>query len=125
MKKPPINAPFTGFIDEGMEFNGDIIAKSPLRIDGKVKGKLHSSSSIIVGPSAVFEGEMEGTEVSISGTVKGKIIAKERIEIHATGRVNADVVTPILVVEEGAIFEGSSKMMPRKDILKSLPQKTA
>ncbi len=125
MKRPPTNAPFTGFIDEGMEFKGEIVARSPLRIDGKVKGKLLSSSSIIVGPKAVFDGEMEGTEISISGTVIGKVVAKERIEIHSSGRVKAEIVTPVLVVEEGALFEGSSRMTPKKETIKSLPQQTA
>ncbi|MGZ7079644.1 MAG: bactofilin family protein, partial [Thermoanaerobaculia bacterium] len=47
---------------------------------------------------------------AISGTVIGKIIADQRVEIHRNGKVFSDIDTPALVIEEGAIFQGNCTM---------------
>ena len=54
-----------------------------------------------------------GTNV-VAGTVIGKIVASQRVEIHRNGKVYSDVDTPALVIEEGAIFQGNCVMGERK-----------
>jgi len=48
---------------------------------------------------------------TIQGTVNGDIIASQRLEIGRAGKVNGNIQTPCLVIEQGAMFEGSCKMV--------------
>ncbi len=59
--------------------------------------------------------EIEVDSVIISGEVKGNINAKSRVEIHSPGKLRGNVQTPILIIEEGVIFEGNCQMEKLKE----------
>ena len=100
----------SGFLDDGTVFDGKLTFRDTLRIDGKFRGKISSKNVLIIGETAEIEGEIKVSNVSISGRVTGKIIADSKVEIHSKGRVFCDVVTPKLVIEEGAFFHGNCDM---------------
>ncbi|MEO8033855.1 MAG: polymer-forming cytoskeletal protein [Acidobacteriota bacterium] len=99
-----------GFLDRGASFKGELEFEDTMRIDGKFNGKIISKNELIVGESAVIEGDIHVGRVAISGTVIGKIKADQRVEIHRNGKVYSDVDTPALIIEEGAIFQGNCVM---------------
>lgn len=99
-----------GFLDKGSTFRGELEFEDTMRVDGKFDGKISSKNELIVGESAHVEGEIQVGSVAISGTVKGKIKASGRIEIHRSGRVYCDIETGALIIEEGAVFEGTCSM---------------
>ncbi len=99
-----------GFLDKGSTFRGDLEFEDTMRVDGKFNGKISSKNELIVGESAQVEGEISVGSVAISGTVKGKITATGRIEIHRSGHVYCDIETAALIIEEGAVFEGTCTM---------------
>lgn len=99
-----------GFLDRGSSFKGELEFEDTMRIDGRFKGKIVSRNELIVGESASIDGEIHVGRIAISGTVTGSIRADQKIEIHRTGRVYSDIDTPNLIVEEGAIFQGSCVM---------------
>lgn len=99
-----------GFLDRGSSFRGELEFEDTMRIDGRFTGKIVSKNELIVGESATIEGEIHVGRVAISGTVIGKIRAEQRIEIHRSGKVFSDIETPALVIEEGAVFQGSCQM---------------
>lgn len=103
-----------GFLDRGSSFKGELEFEDTMRIDGKFNGKIVSKNELIVGESAQIEGDLHVGRIAISGTVVGKIIADERVEIHRNGKVYSDIDTPALVIEEGAIFQGNCVMGERK-----------
>jgi cytoskeletal protein CcmA (bactofilin family) len=103
-----------GFLDRGSSFKGELEFEDTMRIDGKFNGKIHSKNELIVGESAHIEGDIHVGRIAISGTVVGKIIADQRVEIHRNGKVYSDVDTPALIIEEGAIFQGNCVMGDRK-----------
>lgn len=96
-----------GFLDRGSSFQGELEFEDTMRIDGRFNGRIISKNELIVGESARIEGEIHVGRIAISGTVIGKIKADERVEIHRGGRVYSDVISPVLVVEEGAIVQGT------------------
>ena len=112
--------PFRGYIDEGTEIEGDIIARSPLRIDGKIKGKIKSNSTIIVGKNGEINGEVLVDEITISGKVKGKLCSKKGVKIEDSAVLEAEVITPVLSIKEGAIFKGSAKVLPKDEVNKEI-----
>ncbi len=95
-----------GFLDSGARFEGTLTFEDVFRIDGHFKGTVVSESELVVGDRAVLEGEVRVGRLAVSGTIRGVIHATERVEIHAGGRVYAEVHTPTLVVEEGAVLQG-------------------
>jgi cytoskeletal protein CcmA (bactofilin family) len=109
------NGELNGFLDRGSSFKGEMEFEDTMRIDGKFNGKIVSKNELIVGESAHIEGDLHVGRVAISGTVIGKIVAEQRVEIHRNGKVYSDIETPALIIEEGAIFQGNCQMGDNRD----------
>jgi cytoskeletal protein CcmA (bactofilin family) len=103
-----------GFLDRGSSFKGELEFDDTMRIDGKFNGRITSKNELIVGESAHIEGDVHVGRIAISGTVVGKIVASQRVEIHRNGKVFSDIDTPALIIEEGAVFQGNCVMGDRK-----------
>lgn len=103
-----------GFLDAGSHIKGTLHFEDTFRIDGKVTGKVESDGHLIVGEKGEVDGEVDVKRVSVSGIVRGQMRARERVEITSLGRVYADLQTPILTVEEGALLEGRCSMEKAK-----------
>jgi cytoskeletal protein CcmA (bactofilin family) len=100
-----------GLIGRGIEVSGDIFFADQLRVDGKVDGKIASDNgTLYIGESGRIEAQVDVGTCVIQGALHGNLLAKTKVEIHKTGRVHGDVITPVLVVEEGAVFNGAIKM---------------
>ena len=102
-----------GFLDRGSSFKGELEFEDTMRIDGKFNGKITSKNELIVGESAHIEGDIHVGRITINGTIVGKIVADQRVEIHRNGKVYSDIDTPALIIEEGAIFQGNCTMGDR------------
>ncbi len=103
-----------GFLDRGSSFHGELEFEDTMRIDGRFNGKIVSKNELIVGESAHIEGDVHVGRIAISGTIVGKIVAAQRVEIHRNGKVYSDIDTPALIIEEGAIFQGNCVMGDKK-----------
>ena len=99
-----------GFMDQGTEFEGELRFKDTFRIDGSVKGRIVSDNTLIVGESGRVDAEIVCGVVSIRGTVSGRVHGRERIELLAGSRVQATLVSPKLLIEDGAFFQGQCDM---------------
>ena len=95
----------TGFFDKDTEFRGDLVFKGSFRIDGRFKGTIVSDSMLVIGEQGVVEADIKVAYLVINGEIRGAIQAEDRVEIHARARVFGTIVTPKLVVEEGALLE--------------------
>ena len=56
-----------GFMDEGTEFLGELRFRDTFRVDGRVKGKIVSENTLVVGESGRVEAEIDCGVVSIRG----------------------------------------------------------
>ena len=99
-----------GFLDAGSHMHGELRFEDTFRVDGKLTGKVTSTGSLVVGEGGVVDGEISVARIFVSGTVKGLLVAEERVEIVSRGRVEADIQTPSLIIEDGAFFEGRCAM---------------
>jgi cytoskeletal protein CcmA (bactofilin family) len=122
--KTPGPGVLNGFLDRGCTLTGELKFEDTLRLDGTFRGKITSQHELIIGDSGDFDGEIDVGRVSINGRVAGIVRASQRIEIHPGGRVSADLIAPILVVEEGAILEGRV-LMGSTAHPEALPQRSA
>lgn len=110
VKNEPTSSDF-GLIGRGIEVIGDISFADRLQVDGKTQGKVTSDNgTLIVGESARIEAQIDVGVCVVHGLVQGNLIARSKLEIRKTGRVQGDVITPVLLVEEGAVFNGAIRM---------------
>ena len=91
-------------------FNGKIISEGIFRLDGKMEGEIFHGGTLIIGETAVIKGKVEVNALTLNGVVEGEVTAKERVDIHPWGKLYGTLSTPILVIQDGGIFEGSCKM---------------
>ena len=110
-----------GFLDAGSHINGELHFEDTFRIDGKVSGKVVSEGDLVIGEGGEVEGEIQVGRLFVSGVVKGEILASVKTELAAGGKVYADIEAPVLVIEEGAFFEGTSRMKARATNVRRLP----
>ncbi len=96
-----------GLIDQGTELKGELNFKGSFRIEGYFQGKIFSDSMLIVGEKGKVEADVQVGQLIINGEIRGNLQAKEKVEIHSKGRVFGSIITPRLVVEEGAYLEAS------------------
>ncbi|MBD3414866.1 MAG: hypothetical protein GF421_10605 [Candidatus Aminicenantes bacterium] len=97
----------TGFFDKNTKFNGELEFKGSFRVDGRFKGNINSESSLVIGDNGKVEADIKIGSVLVSGEVKGTIQAKDKVEVHSSGKVIGTIITPKLIVEEGAFLEAN------------------
>lgn len=97
-------------IGAGVTVKGEIIASSPVRIDGVVDGSIRCESDVYVGQEAKVFADIDAKNVSIAGEVHGNIRAQMCLRISATGKVYGDVKATTLAIAQGAAFCGMSQM---------------
>jgi|WetSurMetagenome_2_1015567.scaffolds.fasta_scaffold46328_3 cytoskeletal protein CcmA (bactofilin family) len=95
-----------GFLDQGCTITGDVVFADLLRIHGHVVGRISGENELLVGEGGLVEGEIVVGRLVVAGTVKGTVRVKERLVVHGSGKVMAEVFAPTLVVDEGGVMEG-------------------
>ena len=102
----------SGFVGGGTVVTGEANFKAMMRIDGHMSGRVSSTSgTLIVGANGKVDANIEVAVAIIHGTINGDIIATQRLELGRAAKVNGNIQTPSLVIEQGAVFEGSCKML--------------
>lgn len=102
----------SGFVGGGTDVTGEANFKAMMRVDGHFSGRISSSSgTLIVGANGKVDANIEVAVAVIHGNINGDIIATQRLELGRAAKVNGNIQTPSLVIEQGAIFEGSCKML--------------
>jgi cytoskeletal protein CcmA (bactofilin family) len=98
---------------QDVEITGSLTFKGELSFDGTIKGGHISGSVLNLGEHATVEGNITADEVTISGAVKGNATVSQRCHLRASARLNGDLNTSRLIMEEGATFIGMSNITPR------------
>jgi cytoskeletal protein CcmA (bactofilin family) len=105
----------SGFVGNGTTLTGEANFKGMLRVDGHLSGQVKSEGgTLIVGNNGQVDADIEVAIATIHGAVNGDITASQRLELGRAAKVNGNIQTPSLVIEQGAVFEGSCKMIQQK-----------
>lgn len=101
----------SGFVGGGTVLSGEAVFKGMLRIDGHLTGRISSEKgTLIVSSGGRVDADIEVATARINGLINGDIIASERLELGRTAQVHGNIQAPVLVIEQGAIFEGGCRM---------------
>jgi len=106
-----------GLFGKGVEITGDIVFADQLQVEGKVTGRLLSENgTLIIGETGRVDAQIEVKVCVINGVVNGNVNARSRVDIRRGGRVSGDLVTAVLIIEEGAVFNGNIGMGQQADL---------
>ena len=102
----------SGFVGSGTVVTGEANFKAMMRVDGHLSGRINSGTgTLIVGANGKVDANIEVAVAVIHGTVNGDIIATQRLELGRAAKLNGNIQTASLMIEPGALFEGSCKMI--------------
>lgn len=106
----------SGFVGHGTTLTGETDFQAMLRVDGHLIGTVSSSTgTLIIGTNGQVDANIAVAAAMINGTVNGDIIATEKLQLGRTARVMGNIQSPKLIVEEGAILEGSCSMLKARE----------
>jgi cytoskeletal protein CcmA (bactofilin family) len=94
------------------EVAGKLILKGPGQVLGTFSGQIECDGDLVVGPEARVEADIKGSRITISGLVRGNVIASNRLKITTTGRLEGDATVGALVVQEGGVHYGVIRVHP-------------
>jgi cytoskeletal protein CcmA (bactofilin family) len=96
-----------GLIDMDSEFTGDLTFKGSFRIEGTFHGTIKSDSLLVIGENGKVDAEIDVGHLVVNGEVKGVLQAREKVEIHGKGRVFGKIISPRVIIEDGAFLEAN------------------
>jgi len=94
----------------GALLEGSLKAAHNIRVDGNIKGKIVTDGVLIVGTTGILEAEIDVNSTVIGGKVVGQLNAREKIELEQNASVIGELKTKDLIINEGAVFQGSCSM---------------
>jgi cytoskeletal protein CcmA (bactofilin family) len=109
-KTPSVPEVISAFLGKETLFEGKMTFQGVFRLDGRFKGEIFESGTLVVGESAVVIGKIAVSTMIINGRVEGEVTAKDRVEIHPTGIFSGTLIAPVLTINEGGILNGYCNM---------------
>lgn len=97
-------------LSSGVNIDGKLTSNGNVRIDGKVVGDVNIKGNLTLGTSANVNGEVVAKNVSVSGKVEGTLKVEEKLTLESTSVIKGDINAKVLIIEEGAKFDGKSSM---------------
>ena len=98
-------------IGKSVIIKGQVNSDEDLTIEGRVEGMIDLRQNVLtIGPNGKIEADLLAKSIVVLGDVTGNVTATERIEIRDNGSVDGDLVSPRVVITEGAHFRGSVDM---------------
>ncbi|MGD9199707.1 MAG: polymer-forming cytoskeletal protein, partial [Desulfobacterales bacterium] len=94
---------------------GEIQGPENLHVEGYIKGAVALSGNIFVGNTGIVEADLEAKSIIIQGEVTGNVKAHQQLEIHPSGKLIGDCTAGSIDIKEGAVFEGRSMMIKKRE----------
>ena len=107
LQNVPTSSNAVACLSQGIRIKGEITGSEDLFIDGNVEGKVTFRNAVLtVGPNASVKGDIDAREIVIRGRVEGKLDGSDRVQIWNTAKVNGDIRSSRIAIEDGAEFRG-------------------
>jgi len=95
---------------KGVVLKGEIHVEGTVRIDGRLDGEIQTKGQVIIGEDGLVQGTISAGTLISSGRIKAKVTAIERVQLMKTATLIGEVITPVLIMEEGAKLQGVTDM---------------
>ena len=97
-------------VGAGARLEGNVVSAGSLRIDGQVKGQINADGDVVLSPQSQVDADIRAQHVSVAGRFKGNIVVKGKAHLAKGGRIDGNITSKTLVIEEGGMFHGQSIM---------------
>ncbi len=115
MKKNQMQDQINAFLGKDTTFEGKLSFSGAVRVDGHFKGEIFADGTLVVGETALLECNIQTSYITVRGEIRGNITGREKIAIHAPGRVFGNISAPVVTLDEGTIFEGNCRMLRKNE----------
>jgi cytoskeletal protein CcmA (bactofilin family) len=95
---------------EGTVIEGQVTAKSDIRVDGIIRGNLNCEAKVIIGETGFVEGQINCANAVIQGGFEGTLYVQDLLNVRQSAKINGEVTTSKLIVEAGAVFNVTCRM---------------
>ena len=112
-------------ISESSSIVGDVITQGPLMVSGHVQGNGRIGGTLSMSKSANWQGDITTRQAVIAGTVIGKIVVEDKLEVSASAVIKGQIVAKILAIANGARIEGDVTVTSGKAIVKFDEKRTS
>ena len=102
----------TAFLGSGTVYNGHLSFVGSVRIDGQFTGEIKSEGTLILGKDAKVEGTIQVCHLVLSGNLHGDVLVTGKTILHKTANLTGNLNTRSLIIEEGAMLQGTISMDP-------------
>ncbi len=110
----------SGFVGGGTVLTGDTEFDAMLRVDGHLKGSVSSKDgTLLIGSTGQVDADIDVAIAEINGAVNGDITTSERLTLGRTAQVVGNIQAPRLIIEDGALLEGSCRMIELKETIEA------
>jgi cytoskeletal protein CcmA (bactofilin family) len=106
-------------IGKGTVIDGNVQVQNSVRVDGKVRGNVEATDTVVVGKEGEVEGQIQAKHVLMAGRVEGDVTVDGKVFLESSATVLGDIQASRLVVDEGALFDGTCRMKNEKGDLKN------
>jgi cytoskeletal protein CcmA (bactofilin family) len=108
---PPKRTHEAAVIGPSIQIKGDLSGEEDLIIQGKVNGTIQlREKSLTVGSQGQVDANVLAHSIIVEGQVTGDLYGSERVSIRKTGKVQGNIVSPKVSLDEGCRFKGSIDM---------------
>lgn len=97
-------------VGAGARLEGNVVSAGSMRIDGQVKGQINADGDVTLSPESQVEADIRAQNVTVAGRFRGNILVQQKVHLARGGRVDGNITSKSLVVEEGGVFHGQSIM---------------
>ena len=97
-------------IAKSVSVRGDVEFAGGLHLDGQVAGSVRADpetrASLSISDTGSIEGDVDVTDLTLHGTVRGDIVARGRVVLGASARVEGNVYYGVIEMTLGAQITG-------------------
>ncbi|GHV29084.1 hypothetical protein AGMMS4952_14200 [Spirochaetia bacterium] len=104
---------FDTILSADIDFTGALSFEKPFLIRGRLSGTIEARGLLVVDEGAVVDADINAPKVVIRGAVKGDVTAVEKVEVSVTGSLKGNIIAPELSMEAGCVFNGRCTMEER------------
>jgi len=97
-------------IGPGMKITGDCESDGTIRVEGSIEGAVKAAKSVVVGKDGIVIGDISTQDAIVAGRVNGSVTAESRVELQSSCRIEGDIRSRRVKLDEGGQIDGSLHM---------------
>jgi cytoskeletal protein CcmA (bactofilin family) len=98
------------YLGKNLRITGTITGDDNVQLFGSHRGDVRLKGELLIAEAAHIDGNVKAGSIEVGGDAEGQLEADAVLRIQPTGRIKGNIVTSVINVQEGALFNGEIKM---------------